>query len=240
MQWLVGLNSIRLYAIILIVVYHFFRAFLPGGFIAVEIFFGISSFLITSKLVREYMEKQKIHYGAFLRERLVRLWPPLLLMILVILLASLFVNADVLSSLRMRTLAAATFTTNILELGSGGSYENMISPNLFEHTWFLALEMQFLLILPLIISGFLGIFKKRRLGLKYLALVFFMLGIISVGLEIFYASIGQYDRAYFALDTHFAAFAFSASLAILNYLVPRTPRTRKAIPAMGLILSLRR
>ncbi len=238
MQWLVGLNSLRLLAMALIVVYHFWRSFLPGGFIAVDIFFGISGFLITTKLVREFMARRRIDYGAFIKERIARLFPSIALMVVIVLSLALFVSSDVLTGLPLRSLAALGFFTNILELATGGGYENAISPNLFEHTWFVALEMQFLLLLPIFVSGFLRQFKKPRQGLKVLAILFVVLGIGSVALQIFYASLGMYDRAYFALDTHFAAFAFAGAFAILNYLVPRTPRTHKIIPTFGLILAL--
>ena len=70
MQWLMGINSLRFFAIFLIVVYHLFRSFLPGGFIAVDIFFAISGFLIIGKLIRESVHATSLRFryaysGAF-------------------------------------------------------------------------------------------------------------------------------------------------------------------------------
>ena len=139
MQWLIGINALRFFAIILIVIYHLFRNILPGGFIAVEIFFAISGFLIFSKLIKQFDKDRKIGYWKFVGSRIVRLMPALLVCVVLTLLAAFLVHPDVLAGTRINTLAALTFTTNIKELISGGSYENTISPNLFEHTWFLAL-----------------------------------------------------------------------------------------------------
>ena len=161
MQWLTGINSLRFFAIFLIVVYHLFRSFLPGGFIAVDIFFAISGFLIIGKLLRE-SEHGKIHYGRFIIDRLLRIFPALLVCVLLTLIVALFVHPDILAGMRANTIAALTFTTNIVQLVTGGSYENTIAPNLFQHTWFLALEMQFYLLAPLLLMSIIDAAKKRK------------------------------------------------------------------------------
>ena len=239
MRWLVGLNSLRFYAIVLIVVYHLFRAFLPGGFIAVDIFFAISGFLIFSKILHEYQQTNKFQYRNFINERLRRIFPALFICIVLTLTLAIFVNKDILAGIQTRTIAALTFTTNLFELFTGGNYENTISPNLFEHTWFLALEMQFYLLMPLIAKAILGVFSNKKSAIKGLGITFLILAIISDLLMILYGGLfGATNRSYFALDTHMGAFCLGAAFAALNHLVPRTPRTPKVVPSIGVALSL--
>ena len=239
MQWIVGINALRFFAIVLIVIYHLFRSVLPGGFVAVEIFFTLSGFFIVSKLIEEHQKTDNIKYGKFLGRRLVRLLPGLLIMIVLTLLLSFLVHPDIVAGIQKYALAAVTFTTNIVELILGGNYENAITPNLFEHTWFLALEMQFYILAPLIVKMVLGQAKKPRNGLKLLGVVFLFLGAFSLAAMMAYGGIfHQVDRAYFALDTHMAGFCFGATFAVLNSLVPRTPRTKKFLPTLGVVLSL--
>lgn len=239
MQWLIGINALKFFAIVLIIIYHLFRSALPGGFIAVEIFFTISGFLIFTKLIRTFAKNRRLHYGKFILSRLVRLLPTLLICIALTLILSFFVHPDVLAGTRWNTLAALTFTTNIKELITGGAYENTISPNLFEHTWFLALEFQFYLLAPLLVTFVMGSFKQNRRGAKILGITLFVIAIISMVLMAAYGGMfNQPNRAYFALDSHFAGFCLGGALAVFNYLIPRTPRTQKIIPATGLILSL--
>ncbi|MBP5656614.1 acyltransferase [Candidatus Saccharibacteria bacterium] len=238
MLWLTGINSIRFFAIFLIVVYHLFRSFLPGGFIAVDIFFTISGFLIVSKLIRE-SSHGKIHYWKYVGDRLLRIFPALLVCVLVTLILALFVHPDILAGMRANTIAALTFTTNIVQLLTGGSYENTISPNLFQHTWFLALEMQFYLLVPLLLMAIIAASKKHKTAVRSAGIVFTLLAFISTILMIVYGGVmGLPDRAYFAIDSHMGAFCMGAAFAVFNYLVPRTPRTPKVIPAIGLALSL--
>ncbi len=239
MQWLIGINALKFFAIVLIIIYHLFHSVLPGGFIAVEIFFTISGFLIFTKLIQTFAKNRRLHYGKFILSRLVRLLPTLLICIALTLILSFFVHPDVLAGTRWNTFAALTFTTNIKELITGGAYENTISPNLFEHTWFLALEFQFYLLAPLLVTFVMGSFKQNRRGAKILGIALLMLAIISMALMATYGGMfSQPNRAYFALDSHFAGFCLGGALAVFNYLIPRTPRTQKIIPATGLILSL--
>ena len=239
MQWLIGINALRLFAIILIVIYHLFRDILPGGFIAVEIFFAISGFLIITKLVKEFAKERKIRYSSFILSRLIRLMPALLACVILTLILTFFVHPDIIAGTRLNALTALTFTTNIKELITGGSYENSISPNLFEHTWFLALEMQFYLIAPFFITFVMGCFKQNRRGARVLGGVLFFLACASAILMAIYGGLfSMQDRAYFALDSHMGAFCLGGALAVFNYLVPRTPRTKKIIPAIGVAVSV--
>jgi len=238
MHRLVGVNSLRFFAIVLIVVYHLFRNFLPGGFIAVDIFFAISGFLIIDKLFRE-SKRGKIHYCRFVGSRLLRIFPSLLACVLLTLVIALFVHTDVLAGMRANTVAALTFTTNIFQIITGGSYENTIAPNLFQHTWFLALEMQIYLLAPLVLKSIFAAAKNRKNAVRATGIIFALLAIVSETLLAAYGGLfGQMDRAYFALDSHFGAFCMGGVLAAVNYLVPRTPRSSKPIFIICLLLSL--
>ena len=239
MSKLVGINSLRFFAIAFIVTYHLFREFLPGGFLAVEIFFCLSGFLVTSKLIREIKNSGKIHYDAFLRSRFERLFPTLLACVIFTLVLGIFANPDVLTGARTNTFTALTFSTNISELLNGGSYENTFLPNAFEHTWFLALLFQFYIVLPLVFKLFLKICNKPRAAIRSSGIVLFVLGISSAILMACYGGFfGMPDRAYFALDSHMASLCFGAAFAVFNYLKPRSPRTVKRFPLLTLLVSL--
>ena len=238
MQWLIGLNSLRFFAIVLIVIYHLFRSFLPGGFIAVEIFFTISGFLIIGKLIRE-AARGKIHYGKFIRDRLLKIYPALLISMIVVLALAFFVHPDVLAGGQKNTLAALSFSTNFVDLLTGGTYENTYSPNIFEHTWFLALEMQLYLALPFIFMLVTKLHKKHRTSIRSFGIILAVLAATSIGLMILYGAIfGLHDRAYFMPDSHIFGFCLGGLYAVINYFMPRPPRTPKAIPAIGLLMSI--
>jgi len=238
MSKLVGINSLRFFAIAFIVTYHLFREFLPGGFLAVEIFFCLSGFLVTSKIIREIKTTGKLHYDTFLRSRFDRLFPTLLACVLISLVFGIFANPDVLTGARTNTLTALTFSTNIYELLTGGSYENTYLPNIFEHTWFLALLFQFYVVLPLIFKLFLKICNKPRDAIRSSGITLLILSISSAILMACYGGFfGMPDRAYFALDSHAMALCLGSAFAVFNFFKPRAPRTVNRIPFIALIIS---
>ena len=239
MKKLVGINSLRFFAIALIVFYHLFRNILPGGFIAVEIFFCLSGFLIAGKLAQSVLTDGNFKYGSFLLGRLKRLYPTLLFCVLLTLALGLIVNPDIFTGARTNTLGALTFTTNFFELFTGGTYENSYLPNVFEHTWFLALIFQFYLLMPIILKLFVVLTKNRKNALKSFGVSMIALGIISWILMFFYGGIfGMPDRAYFALDSHMTAFCFGAAFAVFGQLNPRPPRTTKRLATIAMFTSL--
>lgn len=239
MHKLVGLNTLRFFAIVFIVIYHVFRNILPGGFIAVEVFFCISGFLISRKLINRVDVGYNLRYWQFIKSRLRRLYPTLFICVALSLALAIFVNPDVVTGARINTLTALTFTTNISELIAGGSYEASFLPNLFENTWFLALLFQLYLFLPMLFLLQLKIFRTRKSAIKFFGIALFCLSIISSALMACYGGFfGMFDRAYFAIDSHMAAFCFGAAYAAFKYFIPRTPRTSKFVPSIGILLCL--
>jgi peptidoglycan/LPS O-acetylase OafA/YrhL len=136
----------RAYGVLLVLVYHFFPAVLPGGFIGVDIFFVVSGYLITSLLIREFESSGKLKLLDFYRRRWRRLFPAILVMLLVFVALSLLISPDFRVDITRQSAAALSWMTNSYELAMGQSYEAQLLPHLFIHTWTLSIEMQYYLI----------------------------------------------------------------------------------------------
>lgn len=154
-----GLDFLRVYAMILVLCYHYFPAALPGGFLGVSILFVISGFLISYHLIDELFETGNIDYKKFYTKRFVRIFPALLLMMFLSTLFIPSINNDYGVGFFDQFLAAFTFNYNFYEILRGGSYEGQFIRGIFMHTWSLALEIHFYLIWPWVM-GF--IYKKAR------------------------------------------------------------------------------
>jgi len=241
MQWIVGLDALRAFAILFIVAYHFFRSsgWLTGGFVFIEFFLAVSGYLMTAKLLRARDEAGEIPVSKFILRRVIRLWPMLALTILFSLALAFFTPHELLDALRRDSLAAATFSTNIVEIFTGRGYEEAISPNLFGHLWFVALELQLCLVLPLVLDfAFLNVSSEKR-GLRRGLVLSLAISIASVLLAFIYGAVWQEaDRAYYAPDTQAYAFFLGSALAIWRRLHLLRPRRRRFWAACRLILSL--
>jgi peptidoglycan/LPS O-acetylase OafA/YrhL len=143
---LVGLDALRGFAVALVLVNHAAPGtFGAAGVLGVTIFFALSGWLITGVLVRDLQRYDRVRFGRFYGARLLRLYPPLLLM-----LAGYVVVEGLLDHLGQRHLvpetlvAALTYTINVPGLPHG-------SESVY-HFWTLATEEQFYLVWPLVLA----------------------------------------------------------------------------------------
>jgi peptidoglycan/LPS O-acetylase OafA/YrhL len=115
-------------------------AILSNGQIGVSIFFVISGFLITTLLLGEWDRNGRISLGEFYLRRALRILPPYYAFLISILAAA---HWGWLSVPRKEWLASALFYWN---------YAPFAKSWWLGHTWSLAVEEQFYLIWPLILS----------------------------------------------------------------------------------------
>ena len=126
---IIGLDALKFIAITLVVIYHCFPGALTGGFLAVEMFFVISGFLMAQKLLRDkHKESKKFgtfkNFLKFVWDRLKRFLPTLLFCMILTLSLAYFADPDLLTAARPNTLYATTFSTNIMSIINGNTYEN--------------------------------------------------------------------------------------------------------------------
>ena len=76
------IDSLRGYAVIAVILYHFKVPFFQGGYIGVDIFFVISGYLITSIIFREIMDK-KFDFINFYERRIRRIIPILFFVLII-------------------------------------------------------------------------------------------------------------------------------------------------------------
>lgn len=139
-------SLIRITGLICVLLYHFFQMRYTGGFIGVDIFFTFSGYLITALALDEFSRKKSFALRDFYYRRVMRILPPLVLMICLVMPFTLLVGQDYITDLTRQVTSALGFSTNIFEIKTGGTYESRFIPHLFVHTWSLAIEVQFYLV----------------------------------------------------------------------------------------------
>jgi len=145
----------------MVLVYHFFRGLLPAGFFGVDVFFTLSGYLTTALFVEEFRKTGGFRCFAFFKRRFLRIFPPLLLSVIITLPFALLVSPDFTAGIARQAAGALGFVTNYLEILGGGSYEARLLPHLYIHTWSLALEMHYYLLWGL--AALAAVFLARRL-----------------------------------------------------------------------------
>lgn len=142
------LDGLRGISIMLVFIHHLYYPLLPGGFFGVDIFFVLSGFLITSLLVQEWNRKSSISLKNFYIRRALRLMPALLLLVLITgSFALVFLTKKKASETYQGIWLTLCYASNwFYALGS------FSASNPLGITWSLAIEEQFYLTWPIILS----------------------------------------------------------------------------------------
>src|SRR6476646_1461705 len=185
LPYLPGLDGLRAVAVVAVMIYHANHRWLSGGFLGVEVFFVISGYLITLLLIGEFERDGRIKLGQFWRRRFRRLLPPLFVM-----LAGLAIFMTIFRRTPMgRTsgdfAGGILYSSNWYQIVVGQGYTANEAFVPLRHLWSLAVEEQFYLIWPLIMTVLLA----RRGGRDLTRLAFWFAGIavaISVGMALLF------------------------------------------------------
>lgn len=232
--WLDGLRGI---AVTAVVVYHLNPAWLPGGYLGVDVFFTMSGFLITSLLLLDWEKQARIRLSRFWTRRARRLLPASLTAVLIT--AVWLSSRDLLTQAVRRgdLFAALGQVQNWRLIRVGESYfEQYTVPSPLRHFWSLAIEEQFYLLWPLVVAFLI------RYGRRILVTVTAGIAIASVLRMGLLYDAADPSRAYFGTDSRVHQILVGCLLALWvrtnfeAYRARRTPRLGMLLAAGGLLV----
>jgi len=184
------IDGLRAVAVMLVVCFHYFSDYWPGGFVGVDIFFVISGFLITGIVVRE-LEAEKFSLLTFYVRRVRRIFPALIVVLCAtLILGWLWMLPSAYEALSADVFASAAFAANIALWLKSGYFDIESARKPLLHLWSLGIEEQFYLFWPLLLIA------AHRLRLNLLAVA---LGIAALSFALNVAMIGKDPVATFYL-----------------------------------------
>jgi peptidoglycan/LPS O-acetylase OafA/YrhL len=207
-----ALDGLRALAVISVLFYHAGLAWMPGGFLGVEVFFVISGFLITSLLLAEYRATSRIDLKRFWFRRARRLLPAVFLMMAATIAFAVAFLPEEVAGLRADALAASAYVTNwYLVFAQESYFEAVGRPSLLKHLWSLAVEEQFYIVWPVVVAA--GLAFLRRGGVLTMTL----LGAAASAALVVYLFEPGVDpsRIYYGTDTRAAGLLIGAALAFI-------------------------
>jgi len=182
-------QGLRAVAILLVVGFHGDFG-VHGGFTGVDVFFAVSGFVITSTLLRELVDGNRLDFLAFYARRIRRLLPALALMVAVVALVGLLATPIAAGRLAALTgVFASGFASNVyLALRPTGYFDLGTGLDPLLHTWTLGVEEQFYIIFPALLL--LGWVIGRRFGgaaragaFTVVAIACVVSGLLAIALE---------------------------------------------------------
>ncbi|MBF0713992.1 acyltransferase [Gemella sp. GH3] len=234
-SYLPSIDSLRAIAVISVIIYHCSASYLPGGFLGVDLFFVLSGYLISSLLIKEFKDNERVNLANFYLRRARRLLPAVYLMITVILIILVLFNKVLLSKSHLDAVFGYIYVSNWWYIFHEVDYFDSfgaVSP--FKHLWSLAIEEQFYMFFPLLFILF-NLRNKDRKILNTFKYVVLLLIVISLVLHIFLFDINNINRVYYGTDTR----AFSLLVGVLGSLIyPMSNLKRKVSPKINMMYSM--
>lgn len=204
------IDGLRAIAVTSVLFYHANSAWLPGGFIGVDIFFVISGFLISS-IILGGLDRGTFSFGDFYARRVKRIFPALMLVLFTVSMVGWFsLFTDEYERLGKHVAAGAAFLSNIILWKEAGYFDPASDLKPLLHLWSLGIEEQFYLIWPLL---FFLLAKARRSALAAIGAI--TLG--SFALNIYWVKDHEV-RAFYLPVTRFWELSLGSLLAYAQVL----------------------
>ena len=190
------IQSLRGFAVLLVVLFHFFPDLMPRGYLGVDIFFVISGYLM-SKIISKNIIKKEFNIKNFYLSRFRRLFPSLLVVILIISIISIFILLPIdIYNLFESIKYTFLFIPNFYFWSNGGYFGLVDELKPFLHLWSIGVEFQFYFTIPIIYLVFTRYFKIEKI--HYFLIFLFLL---SYSLNIFLDSIDGKNFSFFMYFT---------------------------------------
>ena len=141
------IDGLRAVAVLFVVIFHLGIAHVAGGFVGVDVFFVISGYLITGIIARDLSEGRFTILG-FYERRLRRIFPALLAVLFACSAACYFVLPPIDLVQYARSLFSSLFSYANFYFWTQADYFAPTYMRVLLHTWSLAVEEQFYLLLP--------------------------------------------------------------------------------------------
>ncbi len=236
-----SIDGLRAIAVTAVVLYHLGISWIPGGFLGVDLFFVISGYVITRLILDSINQSSALDLRAFYAARIRRIYPGMIFMVVCTIIFIGVWAPEAIKRFLSDLPYALTGTINWLLVARNQDYfETIGRPPLLQHTWSLAVELQFYLIWPIILLAVLKYFGKKNIA--RIALIIAMISgttLFFVSLQLDQANAKQISHIYFGTDTHSLGLFLGSALAVSwipqNLSANIEKRAQDVIDAIGVV-----
>jgi peptidoglycan/LPS O-acetylase OafA/YrhL len=211
-----SIDGLRAIAVTAVVLYHLGISWIPGGFLGVDLFFVISGYVITRLILDSINRSSALDLRAFYWARLRRIYPGFLFMVFSTIIFIGVWAPEAIKRFLTDLPYALTGTMNWSLVARHQDYfETIGRPPLLQHTWSLAVELQFYLIWPIILLTVLKYFGKKNVARAALLIAMISgAALFIVSLKLDASNAQQVSHVYFGTDTHSLGLFLGSALAV--------------------------
>ncbi|WP_051236862.1 acyltransferase family protein [Ottowia thiooxydans] len=174
------IDGIRAIAVLVVIANHLNPAWMPAGYLGVDMFFVISGYVISMSLWGKTSWRLKDFLLDFYGRRMQRLLPALAFAVFFAGFAVCLLIPDPTENLKTGVAALFGVSNFVLYFSASDYFTSSIQANIFAHTWSLGVEEQFYLLFPLLVWSAAKYHNKIRAfvllisGLSALSIIGFL------------------------------------------------------------------
>ena len=236
-------DGLKGFSILMVIFYHLFPQYIPGGFMMVNAFLVLAGFFFAHKMERIF-HNSKIRTKQSIKKYLMttteRVILPLWWMLMMIVIGYMLVQPQELHYIRDELISSTFLVNNWYQILADRSYfVKMTSATPFTHLWYNAIYIQsFLLSIPLF-----WLTCKFKLSVPAKGIFWSIIVAISHGLMfVFYQADQDPSRVYYGLDIRYSSFALGLvtaySLPIFLNATHKLKHKRTLYKILGLFVTL--
>jgi peptidoglycan/LPS O-acetylase OafA/YrhL len=236
-----SIDGLRAIAVTAVVLYHLGISWIPGGFLGVDLFFVISGYVITRLILDSINQSSALDLRAFYAARLRRIYPGFIFMVICTIIFIGVWAPEAIKRFLTDLPYALTGSINWLLVARHQDYfETIGRPPLLQHTWSLAVELQFYLIWPIILLTVLKYFGKKNIArIALLIAITSGVALFLVSLQLDQSNAQQVSHIYFGTDTHSLGLFLGSALAVSwipqNLSADIETRAQDVVDAIGVV-----
>ncbi|TLS78407.1 acyltransferase [Mariprofundus erugo] len=205
------IDGLRAIAVVAVVMFHAGLG-VPGGFVGVDVFYVISGYLITSLILKE-LENKEFSLSGFWERRIKRIVPAMVVMIFTTLVVGWFLLLpDDYARLGKSVIWQVFFAANVNFWMGTGYFAGPSNEIPLLHTWSLAVEEQYYLLVPLLL---MALYKIDLSHHRRVILVFFLLGMVLSLMLSVYAVRNHPSAAFYLLPSRAWELVLGGIIAVL-------------------------
>ena len=164
------IDGLRAIAVLAVIGFHAFPAWIRGGFVGVDVFFVISGYLISTILLTG-MERGSFRFFQFYIRRIRRIFPALIVVLLACMVAGwLVLFSSEYKALGKHVAGSAAFVSNFVLWNEAGYFDKAAATKPLLHIWSLGIEEQFYIVWPLLLYL---VWRRKAATLALLLLLLF-------------------------------------------------------------------
>jgi len=236
-----SIDGLRAIAVTAVVLYHLGISWIPGGFLGVDLFFVISGYVITRLILDSINQSSALDLREFYAARLRRIYPAFIFMVICTIIFIGVWAPEAIKRFLSDLPYALTGTINWFLVARHQDYFEAVGrPPLLQHTWSLAVELQFYLIWPIILLTILKYFGKKNIArIALLIAIISGVTLFLVSLRLDQSNAQQVSHIYFGTDTHSLGLFLGSALAVSwipqNLSADIEKRAQDVVDAIGVV-----